>query len=84
MRENCQSGFDEREQETEPGQTGLRGRGESRVAHPPGDYRHGACSRLYSPLHSESPEWGTFARSLKCDSQLDRTLRFQSMNERTE
>ena len=55
MRENCPSGFDEREQETEPGQTGLRGRGESRVAHPPGDYRHCACSRLYSLLHSNAP-----------------------------
>ena len=42
--------FDEREQETEPGQTGLRGRGETRVAHPPGGYRHCTCSRLYSPV----------------------------------
>ena len=31
MREIRQSGFDEREQETEPGQTGLRRRGESPV-----------------------------------------------------
>jgi hypothetical protein len=30
--------FDEREQETEPCQTGLRRRGESRVEHPPGGY----------------------------------------------
>jgi hypothetical protein len=29
--------FDEREQETEPSQTGLRGRGESHVEYPPGD-----------------------------------------------
>src|SRR5215469_2431259 len=32
MREICQSGFDEREQETEPGQTGLRRRRESFVS----------------------------------------------------
>jgi hypothetical protein len=44
--------FDEREQETEPGQTGLRGRGESPVKYPPGGYSHCACSRLYSPWHS--------------------------------
>lgn len=31
-------------------QTGLRGRGQSRVAHPPGDDRHCAYSRLYSPI----------------------------------
>jgi len=31
MRENCQSWFDERGQETEPSQTGLRRRGESLV-----------------------------------------------------
>src|SRR5437667_1063768 len=46
--------FDEREQETEPSQTGLRGCGESRVTCPPGDYSHCACSRLYSPLHSST------------------------------
>src|ERR1700693_1866353 len=40
---------DEREQETEPSQTGLRRRGESQVHEPPGDYSHCACSRLYSP-----------------------------------
>ncbi len=40
---------DEREQETEPSQTGLRWRGESHVEYPPGDYSHCACSRLYSP-----------------------------------
>ena len=39
--------FDEREQETEPSQTGLRWRGESQVEYPPGDYSHCACSRLY-------------------------------------
>jgi len=39
--------FDEREQETRPGQTGLRGRGESRVTRPLRDYRYCACSRLY-------------------------------------
>ena len=46
--------FDEREQETELGQTGLRGRGESPVTSPPGDYFYCACSRLYSPYHSSS------------------------------
>ena len=40
--------FDEREQETEPSQTGLRWRGESHVEYPPGDYSYCACSRLYS------------------------------------
>ena len=40
--------FDEREQETEPSQTGLRWRGESPVEYPPGGYSHCACSRLYS------------------------------------
>src|ERR1700692_4635199 len=35
--------FDEREQETEPSQTGLRWRGESHVEYPPGDYSHCAC-----------------------------------------
>ena len=44
--------FDEREQEPEPSQTGLRRRGESQLNYPPGDYRHCACSRLYSLLHS--------------------------------
>ena len=39
---------DEREQETEPSQTGLRWRGESQAKYPPGDYSHCACSRLYS------------------------------------
>ena len=42
--------FDEREQETEPSQTGLRWRGESHVEYPPGDYSYCACSRLYSRL----------------------------------
>ena len=42
--------FDEREQETEPSQTGLRRRGESPVKYPPGDYSYCACSRLYSRL----------------------------------
>jgi len=41
---------DEREQETGPGQPGLRGWGESRVTCPPGGYSPCACSRLYSPL----------------------------------
>ena len=40
--------FDEREQETEPSQTGLRWRGESQANYPPGDYSYCACSRLYS------------------------------------
>ena len=38
--------FDEREQETEPSQTGLRWRGESHVEYPPGDYSH--CAVLDS------------------------------------
>ena len=44
--------FDEREQETEPSQTGLRWRGESQAKHPPGDYSYCACSRYshHSPL----------------------------------
>ena len=46
--------FDEREQETELGQTGLRGRGESPVTSPPGDYFYCACSRLYSQFHSST------------------------------
>src|SRR6266508_1640522 len=45
--------FDEREQETEPSQTGLRRRGESPVNYPPGDYSYCACSRLYSRLRSK-------------------------------
>ena len=51
--------FDEREQETGPSQTGLRGGGESRVTRPPGDYSYCACSRLYSPHRVASPHcWG--------------------------
>ena len=49
--------FDEREQETEPSQTGLRRRGESPAQYPPGDYRHCACSRLYTH-HGVSPSNG--------------------------
>src|ERR1051325_5556028 len=52
MREICQSGFDERGPETGSSQTGLRGRGESSVTHPPGGYLHCAGSRLYSRLRS--------------------------------
>src|SRR6266498_4627701 len=44
--------FDEREQETGPGQTGLRWCGESCSNEPPGDYSHCACSRLYSRYRS--------------------------------
>jgi hypothetical protein len=40
-------GFDEREQETEPGQTGLRQRSESPAHKPPRGYSPCACSRLY-------------------------------------
>ena len=40
-----------RQQETGPGQPGLRWRGESHVEYPPGDYSYCACSRLYSLLH---------------------------------
>src|SRR5499425_2384330 len=50
--------FDEREQETEPSQTGLRWRGESQAKHPPGDYSYCACSRLYSRLRSKPPKKG--------------------------
>src|SRR5579863_1848541 len=54
--------IDEREQETEPSQTGLRGPGESQVEYPPGDYRYCACSRLYSPsvrrtVSQNVPQW---------------------------
>src|ERR1700674_3928329 len=67
--------FDEREQETEPSQTGLRWRGESQVECPPGDYSYCACSRLYSPLHS-SYERGCPAKTLLHSSpgDLDRCL----------
>jgi hypothetical protein len=40
--------FDEREQEKEPSQTGLRWRGESQVEYPPGDYSYCAFSTLLS------------------------------------
>src|ERR1700730_5349197 len=53
--------FDEREQETEPSQTGLRWRGESHVEYPPGDYSYCACSRLYSPLHSSTSMTGVLS-----------------------
>ena len=56
--------FDEREQETEPSQTGLRWRGESYVEYPPGDYSHCACSRLYSPLRSLTKILATKRRKL--------------------
>ena len=46
--------FDEREQETELGQTGLRRVARKRPQQPPGDLSHCACSRLYSPSHSKS------------------------------
>ena len=55
--------FEEREQETEPSQTGLRWRGESHVEYPPGDYSYCACSRLYSRYHS-SYERGCQAKTL--------------------
>src|SRR5450759_4620870 len=57
--------FDEREQETAPSQTGLRWRGESHVNKPPGDYSHCACSRLYSPLHSEPGQEFTISETVK-------------------
>ena len=41
--------FDEREQETELCQTGLRRQSESRVNEPSGDYSNCACSRLHLP-----------------------------------
>src|SRR6266540_935677 len=55
--------FDEREQETELRQTGLRRRSESPVNYPPGDYSYCACSRLYSLLRSEPV---TTSRSRLC------------------
>ena len=43
--------FDEREQETEPCQTGLRRALRKQCLRmPPGDYRYCACSRLHSRL----------------------------------
>jgi hypothetical protein len=59
MREICQSGFDERGQETGSRQTGLREHGESLVKHPPGGYRHCACSRLYSAISLKSERFLT-------------------------
>ena len=56
--------FDEREQETEPSQTGLRWRGESQANYPPGDYSYCACSRLYSPLHSSALKKANKRRTL--------------------
>jgi hypothetical protein len=45
--------FDEREQETEPCQTGLRRALRKQCLRmPPGDYRYCACSRLHSRFHS--------------------------------
>jgi hypothetical protein len=59
--------FDEREQEPEPRQTGLRRRGESQLNYPPGDYSPCACSRLYSRLRSKS-------RLFRSDERLGRLL----------
>ena len=47
MHEMCLQ-FDEREEETEPRQTGLRRPGEKPDQSPPGDYRRCASSRLHS------------------------------------
>src|SRR6476620_8776348 len=58
--------FDEREQEPEPSQTGLRRRGESQLNYTPGDYSHCACSRLYSPLHSLTFRSGAGPQELEC------------------
>jgi hypothetical protein len=49
-----QSGLDEREQETGPGQIGLRGQGESPVAYPPGGYSHSTLS-LKIPVSQAGP-----------------------------
>src|ERR1017187_386540 len=55
--------FDEREQETGPSQTGLRGRGGTRVDYPPGDlilaFRSGPLRRfvLAHPGHSKLLLW---------------------------
>ena len=61
--------FDEREQETEPSQTGLRGRRESQVKHPPGDYSHCACSRLYSLIGDAAQIRARRVRKQKTDRQ---------------
>jgi len=57
--------FDEREQETQPSQTGLRRRSESPAHQPPEGYSHCACSRLYSrgceKVTAITDEWATKA-----------------------
>src|SRR5690242_10886005 len=66
--------FDEREQEPEPSQTGLRRRGESQLNYPPGDYSHCACSRLYSPFQcAVKRRWSTAGD--KPARELDRSTR---------
>src|SRR6266567_3542626 len=50
--------FDEREQETEPSQTGLRrALRKQRSRMPPGDYRYCACSRLHSLTRGQNVKW---------------------------
>jgi hypothetical protein len=56
--------FDEREQETESCQTGLRRQSESRVNEPPGDYSHCACSRLYRLGRTPTPSPIDFAATV--------------------
>src|ERR1017187_8415636 len=69
--------FDEREQETEPSQTGLRWRGESHVNQPPGDYSHCACSRLYSAMVGSRPSVMTrFALALESGEGTRYHLRY--------
>src|ERR1700757_571234 len=93
MREIRPSGFDEREQETGPGQTGLRGRGETRVTHPPGDSTHCAGSRLYSLSRNEANKqhkpvlWPVFNNAGGCDASTEadgrkRTCQFCQFHQR--
>src|SRR5215467_135798 len=70
--------FDEREQETGLSQTELRRRGENRVTYPPGDYRHCAGSRLYSPAPLPVPEVVEYpagiSRRLKTGGDIDESV----------
>ena len=54
MRENCQSRFDERGQETEPSQTGLRRRGES----PVNSHREATAT---APVLDSTPDYTNYA-----------------------
>src|SRR5450755_4835787 len=67
--------FDEREQETEPSQTGLRWRGESHVKNPPGDYSHCACSRLYSSSRRRGRKSGSMSRDIEAAMERRRSAK---------